>query len=197
MRINSPDGVAGQGYSGNIRLKGETMIRLGQVADTYAGLDRFGRIGQQLWYDYGGAADRDKFTYGYDRNSTRLYRRNELGSTLGELYHANNATANSEYDGLNRLGEFRRGTLNVGNTAVTADDDRRQVFTLDQIGNWAGFQDAADAGGEGNWDLDQTRTNNKANEIKGISQGSGQANWIVPAYDARGNMTSGPQPSGP
>ena len=69
------------------------------------------------------------------------------------MYHANNAAANSEYDDLSRLGEFRRGTLNVDNRSITADDDRRQIFTLDQTGNWAGFQDDAGAGGEGNWDL--------------------------------------------
>jgi len=175
----------------------------GQESGTYAGFDRFGRIRQQLWHDYtggGAGVDRDKFSYDYDRNSNRLYRKNEHtdGAAFSELYHVNSAASNSAYDGLDRLKEFRRGTINAGKTAIPDEDTtRRQVYTLDQVGNWAGFDDDAGPGGTGAWDLNQTRTNNDANEIDGISQGSGQSDWIVPAYDARGNMTSGPQPSGP
>ena len=140
--------------------------------------------------------DRDCYQYGHDYNSNRMYRKNELKTEFGELYHVNDATANSEYDGLDRLKEFRRGTLHAGNRSITGNDKRRQLFTLDQIGNWAGFKDDEGAGGVGNWDLDQTRDNNKVNEITDIDKTAG-ADWVVPAYDARGNMTSGPKPSGP
>ena len=37
------------------------------TAGAYAGFDRFGRVVDHLWYDYGASADRDRFTYGYDR----------------------------------------------------------------------------------------------------------------------------------
>ena len=195
---------AAYSYCGGARLVVEDFItqpelRLdywGQTTGTYTGLDQFGRIKQQLWNDHtggGGGTDRDKFSYGYDRNSNRMYRKNELALTFGELYHANGA---GEYDGLDRLNEFRRGTLNANKDAITGDDDRRQIFTLNQTGNWTGFQDDAGAGGTGNWDLEQTRENDLANQITNIAKTVG-AVWVIPAYDARGNMTSGPKPSGP
>lgn len=76
-------------------------------ADTYAGFDRFGRVKQELWRCYTGAgADRDKYTYGHDRNSNRLYRENVVvgapSKKLDELY---------AYDHLNRLTTFHRGDL--------------------------------------------------------------------------------------
>ncbi|NUQ62918.1 MAG: hypothetical protein HUU20_10535, partial [Pirellulales bacterium] len=37
------------------------------TAGEYAGLDHFGRIVDQLWYDYGAGADRDRYSYGYER----------------------------------------------------------------------------------------------------------------------------------
>jgi hypothetical protein len=43
-----------------------------------AGFDRFGRVIDQLWYAYGASADRDRYRYGYNRASNRLYRENML-----------------------------------------------------------------------------------------------------------------------
>lgn len=176
-----PEGTsyAAYTYCGGGRLVVESFtqpeLRLdywGQAGTTYVGFDRFGRIQQQLWHDHtggGGGTDREKFTYGYDRNSNRMYRKNELKTDFSELYHTNGE--NNGYDGLSRLTEFRRGTLHAGNRSITDHDKRRQIFTLDQVGNWAGFQDAAGAGGQGNWDLEQTRDNNDANEIEDIDMG--------------------------
>ena len=45
--------------------------------------------------------------------------------------------------------------------------------------------------------LTQTRTNNKANEITGLSEPESQTQWAQPAYDARGNMISLPKPDSP
>ena len=71
-------------------------------------------------------------------------------------------------------------------------------WTLDALGNWGGYREKAN--GEGTpWDLDQTRLSNKVNEIDNddnhgtapsatISGGT----WILPVYDAAGNMTEGP-----
>ncbi len=58
------------------------------TAGEYAGLDRFGRVVDQLWYDYGASANRDRFTYGYDRASNRLYRENTVVSGQGRILHA-------------------------------------------------------------------------------------------------------------
>ena len=48
----------------------------GDAGDQYAGLDRFGRIGDQRWHvvGTGGATHTDPWTYAYDRNSSPLYR---------------------------------------------------------------------------------------------------------------------------
>ena len=47
----------------------------------------FGRVVDQLWYDYGASANRDQFTYGYDRASNRLYRENTGTSGLDEVLY--------------------------------------------------------------------------------------------------------------
>ncbi len=48
-------------------------------------------------------------------------------------------------------------------------------------------------------DADQTRKHNTANEVAGTGNlidesASGTGDWIDPAYDLRGNMTTGPAP---
>jgi len=69
---------------------------------------------------------------------------------------------------------------------MSADLDRGgsafQDWTLDALGNWAGFTDQGDS---------QTRDHNAANETGAIS---GDLKWIDPTYDDAGNMTSGPAP---
>jgi len=80
------------------------------AAGVYEGFDRFGRVAGQVWRDYTNNAYRDRYGYGYDRDANRLYRENLESASLSELYHADNPTANTEYDGLNRLTRFRRGT---------------------------------------------------------------------------------------
>ena len=83
---------------------------------TYAGFDRFGRVIQQFWYDYGAPDTRDKYTYGYDRNSNRLYRENNVtGDHKDELY---------AYDSLNRLTDWKRGNLNGNKDAIATGGDR-------------------------------------------------------------------------
>ncbi len=68
--------LASYAYNGTGRLVVEDYeqpdVRLdywGQTPDTYAGFDRFGRVVDQRWYDYGVSADRDRFAYGCGRNS--------------------------------------------------------------------------------------------------------------------------------
>ncbi|OQB80125.1 MAG: tRNA nuclease WapA precursor [Planctomycetes bacterium ADurb.Bin126] len=134
---------------------------------TYAGWDRFGRVIQQTWTVNGSAVD--SYAYGYDMNSNRLYRENLKTSNFDELY---------SYDGLNRLEEMNRGNLD-GSKLFLTSTAFGQAWTLDQLGNWTGFDDNGTS---------QTRTHNAVNEITGIS------NWADPAYDAAGNMIRGPKP---
>ncbi len=153
------------------------------TAGTYASFDRFGRVVQQLWYDYGASANRDKFTYGYDRASNRLYRENTLSSGRDEFY---------SYDDANRLATFDRGNLNAGKTAIDGTPASEEDWGLDMTGNWSDFTQKT----SGSTDLNQDRTHNDVNEITGITETVGTA-WIDPVHDKTGNMTTLPKPSNP
>jgi hypothetical protein len=52
-----------------------------------------------------------------------------------------------------------------------------------------------DAGGTLQTQWDHDRAVNKANEITGLTQRTG--NWVAPAYDACGNAVTMPRPSPP
>jgi len=89
----------------------EPDVRLdywGQTADTYAGFDRFGRVVRQLWRDYGASADRDSYGYGYDRNSNRTWKDNDVSAAKDEVY---------VYDHLKRLRSYGRGDRSGGGVA--------------------------------------------------------------------------------
>ncbi len=165
---------------------------------SYPGLDGLGRVIDQKW-----AIDttvKDRYTYGYDGAGNRMYRKNELKSTLGELYHANGASGG--YDGLDRLTDFRRGTLSASDTLLDTVADgvtnQRQQWSLDEVGNWAAFNSAS---ASSTWDHQQTRDHNKANEIVDGADGDSDAieqvtgtKWLDPSYNAAGNMTTSPWP---
>jgi len=76
------------------------------TGDIYSGLDRFGRVKDNRWYDYGASTDADRIKYGYDRAGNRLWREVPLdpNDSHDELY---------AYDGLQRLDDFDRGALNA------------------------------------------------------------------------------------
>ena len=106
--------------------------------------------------------------------------------------------------------DFKRGKLNEAKTDIpTTDSDRlrREEWTLDAVGNWSAYKVDADGGlADGDYtdagDLNQSRTHNLANEIYNATAGAAiteqaspqQSQWAEPAYDARGNMTTGPKP---
>ncbi|NUQ66081.1 MAG: RHS repeat-associated core domain-containing protein, partial [Pirellulales bacterium] len=148
------------------------------TAGEYAGFDRFGRLVDHLWRDYGAGVDRDRYTYGYDRASNRLYRENTTASGKDEFYG---------YDGMNQLKTFDRGDLNAQKTAISGTPVREEDWTLDMTGNWSGYVQKT----SGSTDLNQTRGHNKANEITSPSS------WATPVHDRAGNMTTVPKPSSP
>jgi len=156
------------------------------TGDIYRGLDRFGRVKDSLWYDYGSSADADRIKYGYDRMGSRVWRENTVdsNSNYDEFYL---------YDNVDRLKQMGRGTLNAQRDAI-ASLKFAQCWTLDATGNWAGFREDSD--GDGDWDLDQARTHNAVNEITDIDESSGPS-WITPLYNRAGNMTRVPKPSDP
>ena len=85
----------------------EIQVNLDYAGDTntFSALDRFGRVTDQVWNDYGATPDvvLDEYTYTYDRVGNRESRDNELKTdgSLDESY---------DYDDLYRLIDFDRGT---------------------------------------------------------------------------------------
>lgn len=157
------------------------------TGDIYGGLDRFGRIKDNRWYNYDAEVDIDRLQYGYDRASNRLWRANLVAQSLSkefdELY---------SYDGIHRLKTMGCGLLNGTETALTRQTFA-QCWTLDSTANWSGMKQA-DTGGS--WTLEQTRIANQVNEITDITNAVGSA-WSEPSYDAAGSMTTMPQPTSP
>ena len=187
----------------------------GGVSGQFAGLDPFGRVVDQRWLRYGPASstsssssssssssggtttDIDRYKYGYDLNSNRVWKQNVVsgaaGVPLDEFY---------AYDPLNRLTGMQRGTLNATRTGITGTPVAEQDWTLDPTGNWTQFATLA----SGSATMTQTRTANTANEITAIGSvappppPSGTLTppaWVTPAYDPAGNMTTLPQPANP
>ena len=86
----------------------------GDAGDQYVGLDRFGRVVDQNWYNANTHSSTDEFRYGYDRDSNVLSRQNVVDAIFSESY---------QYDNLNQLTSFSRGT-------------HTQSWTPDALGNF-------------------------------------------------------------
>ena len=153
----------------------------GGTSGTYAGLDRFDRVIDQRWFDYGSSADVDRFKYGYDRASNRNWRENTVSKNLSTPVYLDEFYT---YDGLHRLKTMDRGELNGTKTGITGTPAREEDWTLDPLGNWSGYVQKT----SGTTDLDQDRSVNKVNEITDISETTGTS-WITPSYDKNGNMS--------
>ena len=106
-----------------------------------------------------------------------------MNSAYGELFSPDNGAAqNAQYDALNRLIGFARGTLSASHGTGTPLDtvsspSATEGWTLDALGNWTSFT---------NGSTTQTRSFNARNEITSISGVS------TPTYDANGNMVIDP-----
>ena len=148
----------------------------GSGANPYTGLDRFGRVTDCLWRKYSAtAADLARLKYGYNRDSSRQWREDDVApSGFDEFY---------TYDAVQRLIDMDRGTLTgsptpTGVTSPTLGQD----WTLDATGNWKGFNQTITGA------VTQTRTSNMDNEITAISGGG----WQTPAYNDAGAMLGMP-----
>jgi RHS repeat-associated protein len=158
------------------------------TGDIYSGFDRFGRVKDNRWYNYGTSSDTDRIKYGYDRNGNRTYRENTVAT-------ANSAKFDELYqkDLLDRLKHMDRGQLSTLKDSIT-NKTFAQCWSLDPTGNWKKFLE--DDNGDGTWSLNQTRTANKVNEISDITETTGPS-WITPAYNRAGNMTTMPKVADP
>jgi RHS repeat-associated protein len=114
----------------------------GAAGDQYMGLDQFGRIAEQLWYNTNTNSATDDFTYTYDADSNVLTKDNLLNSAYSEQY---------SYDGFNQLTSFSR------------NNGHSQSWTLDPLGNWTSVTT------DGNT---QTRTANAQNQYTSVSGGA-------------------------
>ena len=161
-------------------------LAMGTGTDPYTGLDAFDRAVDLRWHRYSDAVDVERMKYGYDRASNRLWmeRLADTNRLHDELY---------TYDGMHRLKTFKRGMLTTGRTAITTLKFA-QEWGLDATGNWSSFKE--DANGDATWDLVQSRSSNKVNEISGITETSGPS-WTDPAYSKAGTMTTIPKPADP
>ncbi len=121
----------------------DIAVKLDYAENDFAALDRFGRVLDQIWTDYGADPDvvLDHYSYEYDRAGNRVSKSNELHAAFDEVY---------EYDALDRLVSSQRA------------DDYDQSWTLDGQGNFAAFDDDGDS---------QSRSTNAANEIESITGG--------------------------
>lgn len=160
------------------------------TGDIYKGLDRFGRVKDCRWgLEIGSSfTDLARIQYGYNRVGSRIWRKDPVAAANSAEYDELYA-----YDGLQRLSDMQRGTLNSTKTALTSETFA-QCWTLDATGNWGQFRQDDD--GNGVWNLEQTRTANPVNEITGIGATTGPT-WVTPEYDPAGNMTTIPQPADP
>ena len=81
------------------RLHPQTNVNLTYIGggtadagDSVTGLDRFGRVVDQLWENTSTLTPTDEFQYAYDRDGNRLYSNNMVAPNFSELYHANGAS---------------------------------------------------------------------------------------------------------
>jgi RHS repeat-associated protein len=114
----------------------------GDAGDQYTGLDRFGRVADQLWLNSHTNSATDEFQYTYDRDSNVLTRNNTVNSAFSEQYN---------YDGFNQLISFSR------------TNGHSQSWNLDARGNWTSVTT------DGNT---QTRTANAQNQYTSVSGGN-------------------------
>jgi RHS repeat-associated protein len=137
----------------------------GDAGDQYIGLDRFGRVVDQRWLDTSTDDDVDRFQYGYDANSNRLYRENVLDVVFSELY---------QYDDLNQLIGFDRGELNSTKDGIEGTATRSQEWDLDAVGNWMELTTGI---------TPEARVHNRQNQVTEVGS-------ATLTFDANGNLTT-------
>jgi YD repeat-containing protein len=139
----------------------------GDGGDKYVGLDRFGRVVDQNWYNTGSGGALEEYGYGYDRGGNRLYRQDLQHSGSDDLY---------TYDGLSQLATFQRGMLNASHTGLTGAASHSQVWTPDALGNFTQVQTDGQT-------QPPVQTYNQQNELTAIGT-------AALSYDNNGNLIS-------
>ena len=165
----------------------------------YSGLDRFNRVIDQVWQQYGsgGVTDvtglADEFKYGYTSAGDVAWKDNVTADMAGQAFDEVYA-----YDGLDRLKDYLRGTLDMSGypesppTFENSTEDAAQYWTLS---------------GMGTWDMEQTYNGHgfmidlgsygDANQLLEMDNALGDPTWAIPQYDNAGNATVEPRPTSP
>jgi RHS repeat-associated protein len=152
-----------------------SMIRpgggsMGDSGDPYDGYDRFSRVQEMRWQSVSTGTPIDAWQWGFNEASNRTWKKNLVAATgQDEAY---------QYDGLYQVKGDAVGTLNTNRTAIGGTPKEDETFTYDPVGNWLAYQKKAN----GSPVLDQTRSNNRDNQLTQID-GSSQAI----EYDRAGN----------
>ena len=133
--------------------------------DSYSALDRFGRVLDQLWSNYGNSTTADHYTYTYDQAGNVHTRGNALDTALSETY---------TYDNLNQL------------LSATRNDGTIQSWNLSGTGDWNSFT---------NDGTTEKEPSNGANETTAITDTSNNPVGVQPVYDAAGELTTLPSPA--
>ena len=147
----------------------------GDSGDPYDGYDRFGRVQEMRWQKTSDSSVRDAWQWGYNEASNRMWKKNLVASSGQDEAYG--------YDGLHQVIRDAVGTLNTNRTAIGGIPGEEEDFTYDPTGNWLGYRKDAN----GSVVLDQSRSNNKDNQLTQIDGSSS-----LLAYDRAGNATKVP-----
>ena len=152
----------------------------GDAGDPYTGYDRFGRTERMLWgrpQEAGGFEMLVDVQWGYDRASLKTWRKDLLAPA------ATNQDQHFGYDGLYQVTQRQRGLLNTSTTAIGGVPAQQEGFGYDETGNWVSYRQA----NAGALDIDQSRANNRSNQIAQVDGSSAGV-----SYDRNGNMLTVP-----
>ena len=102
------------------------------TGDIYQGLDSFGRVKDLIWNVIGTTTTLEEIQHGYDLAGNRIYRAEpvDASDTHDEFY---------VYDGMYRLNDLYRGSLNAGKTGINGKTFA-QCWSLDETGNFRNFR---------------------------------------------------------
>jgi RHS repeat-associated protein len=161
------------------QVTGGLNLDYGTATGNPGGWDDLGRIKDQKWQS-DGTVIKDRYQYGYDRTSNRLFRDN-LTATGKDHFYVHN--------GLDQLTSSKQGDLNAGRTEIAGTPAFQESWLLESHGNWKQLVQAT----FGVTTLNQSRAHSKANEVTAIAATVG-SNWGDGVSDRNGFMTRVPRP---
>ena len=152
---------------------------MGDSGDPYDGYDRFGRVQEMRWQSSSTGTPIDAWQWGYNEVSNRTWKKNLVAASGQDEAYG--------YDDIYQVIRDAVGTLNTNRTSIGGVPGEEEDFTYDPTGNWMGYRKDAN----GSVVLDQSRSNNKDNQLTQIDGSS-----ALLSYDRAGNATKVPPGTG-